>query len=137
MSSSEVFFLPRALNLFTIEAQKHLEVHKRFLLVHFVRCWWGRVREGDIMATIVIAKVDVFVFRVWHAVILRLATLIKLRQIVQGLMDNFVDTWKYHLLSSRFFKDDLPLFFERNTCTVGSNSKIVLHHRVNDGPLRV
>ena len=77
-----------------------------------MRRWRGWVRERDVMASIVISKVDMFVLRVRHSVIVRLAIGIKLRQIIQGLMDNAVLARKLHLLCFRFLKDDLLLFFK-------------------------
>ena len=41
-----------------------------------MRCRWSRVREWDVMTAIVITKVDMFVLRVWHSVVVRLAILI-------------------------------------------------------------
>ena len=37
-----------------------------------MRCRWSRVRERDVMAAIVITKVDVLSLRVWHSVVVRL-----------------------------------------------------------------
>ena len=74
-----------------------------------MRCRWSRVREWDVMATIIITKVDMFGLRVWHSVVVRLAILIMCRQIVNRLIDYAVVTWNLQWLSLGFSEDDLPL----------------------------
>ena len=98
------------------------------------------MREGDVMAAVVITKVDIFVCGVWLAGFEGLGMSMRLTMVgrlVHGLVDNAVSLWKYQRAKLRLFKDDLPLNLGRFTCAVGSNSEQVLHRRVNDGPLRV
>ena len=58
-----------------------------------MRCRWSWVREWDIMAAIVITKVDMFSFRVRHSVVVRLAMLIMRWQIIERLIDDTVAAW--------------------------------------------
>ena len=51
------------------------------------------MREWDIMAAIVITKVDMFSFRVRHSVVVRLAMLIMRWQIIERLIDDTVAAW--------------------------------------------
>ena len=133
VSSFVVFLLFRC----WIYSQEYGEVHVGILLVHLMRCRWSRVREWDVMTTIIITKVDMFGLRVWHSVVVRLAILIMCRQIVYRLIDYAVVTWNLQWLSLGFSEDDLPLWLSRYTCAVRSNSEVILHHSVDDGPLGV
>ena len=67
------------------------------------------MREWDVMTTIIITKVDMFVLRVWHSVVVRLSILIMCRQIVYRLINYAVVTRNLQWLSLGFFEDDLPL----------------------------
>ena len=51
------------------------------------------MRERDVMAAIVITKVDVLSLRVWHSVVVRLAMRVMCRQFVDWLIDCAVVTW--------------------------------------------
>ena len=93
--------------------------------------------ERDVMATIVITKVDMFVPRVWHSVVVSLTMRVMCRQFVDWLIDSAVVTWNLQRSSLGFGKDDLPLGFSGLTCTVRSDSEVGLHHIVDDWPLGV
>ena len=133
MSRSVVFLLHGS----RIFGHEHRKVDIGFLLVHLMRCRWSWVREWDIMAAIVITKVDMFSFRVRHSVVVRLAMLIMRWQIVERLIDDTVAAWHLQRLSPGFCEYDLSLLLSRYTRTVRSNSEVALHLIANDGPLGV
>ena len=73
------------------------------------------MRERDVMTAIVISKVDVLGLRMGHSVVMRLATMIMCRQIVDRLIDNAIVARNLQRSSLRFSEDDLPLCLSRFT----------------------
>ena len=73
------------------------------------------MRERDVMTAIVISKVDVLGLRMGHSVVMRLATMIMCRQIVDRLIDNAIVARNLQWSSLRFSEDDLPLCLSRFT----------------------
>ena len=127
----------------TVETEECAEVHIRILVIHLVGCRRGRVWVWDVMAAIVITKVDVLVCGVglsrFEGLGMRKMLAIGwiVRHLVDGLVDNAVPLWKFQHACLRFCKDDLPLSLDRSTCAVGSHTEQVLHLRYDDRPLRV